>query len=350
MKFPVRKVIPTVALFALASIAYAQANQGGSYVAWNPIYPTPAYDTYQWTITVVQLPNPQTYFYWALQNGFVGGTDAFYMGLQPYGSCGITNAGNCEIALFSFFGQGATSTSPNCAGGADGGPGESCRIPYNWVIGHQYTLTAKLTANDGINETWTGTVADTTTGAAPTTIGWWSIAAFHGLIGAQGISFTEYYEVYSGGCGAEPYAEVTWNVPIGYNNGQAYPGSVRSTSTTAACSGNTGFTINSDSVTVQTGGFIGPYIANVQDAESARATVVPGEWAAIYGKNLSNSTRTWNSGDFSIGNVLPSVLDSVSVQFGGKAAPVYYISPGQVDVQVPSRMMKKSVQEALRPK
>jgi hypothetical protein len=201
--------------------------QGGAYVSWDPIYPSPAYDTYEWTITVLQLPNAQSYIYWALQNGFVGG-DGFYMGIQPYGVCGITAAGNCKIALFSFFGNGANSTSPNCASGADGGPGESCKIPYSWVIGRAYTLRAKLMAGGGTTETWTGTITDTTT-AVETTIGSWSIPAPDGLIGTQGISFTEYYEPNSGGCSGAPYAAVLWNVPVGYNTRQAYPGSVRST-------------------------------------------------------------------------------------------------------------------------
>jgi uncharacterized protein (TIGR03437 family) len=321
-------------MFALTGTSYGQAaDKGGAYVNWNPIYPTPAYDAYEWTMTVVQLPNVQTYYYWALQNGFVGG-GTFYMGIQPYGGCGITNSGNCKIALFSFFGNGASSTSTSCAPGADGGPGEQCRIPYDWVIGHQYKLRAALTANDGSTETWTGTIADLTAGTSASTIGSWGIPASAGLIGTQGISFTEYYELYSGGCGAEPYAEVIWNTPVGYNKGQAYPGTVRSTEPTTACSSNAAFTINAGSVTVQTGGYIGPFIASVQDAESARASVVPGEWAAIYGQNLSVTTRIWSSGDFD-GNSLPTTLDGVSVEFGGVPAALYFVSPGQLDVQVP---------------
>jgi uncharacterized protein (TIGR03437 family) len=63
--------------------------------------------------------------------------------------------------------------------------------------------------------------------------------------------------------------------------------------------------------------------------------VVPGEWAAIYGTNLAASSRTWAAGDFTNGNALPTSIDGVSVQFGGVAAAVYYISPTQLDVQVP---------------
>jgi uncharacterized protein (TIGR03437 family) len=78
-----------------------------------------------------------------------------------------------------------------------------------------------------------------------------------------------------------------------------------------------------------------PAITNVQDAASARTTVVPGEWVAIYGSNLSGTTRKWASADFN-GNNLPTTLDKVSVNFGTLPAPVFFISPGQIDVQAPS--------------
>jgi uncharacterized protein (TIGR03437 family) len=78
-----------------------------------------------------------------------------------------------------------------------------------------------------------------------------------------------------------------------------------------------------------------PVISNVQDAESARTSLVPGEWAAIYGTNLAVTTRTWGPGDFTNGNALPTRIEGVSVQIGGIAAAVYYVSPTQLDVQVP---------------
>ena len=252
MEIPSFLFTTLLALSPAPVASYGQsANQGGAYVYWEPSYPVPTYDAYEGTMTVVQLPNVQSYYYWALQNGFAGG-GVFYMGLQPYGSCGITNAGNCKIVLFSFFGNGASSTSPNCAPGADGGPGEQCRVAYDWVIGVPYTFRATLTANDGVLETWTGTVTDQKSGAT-TTIGSWSIPASQGLIGTQGVSFVEYYQLYSGGCSAEPYAEIVWNTPIGYNKGQSYPGAVGSTAPTSGCPGNSVFTVNLSSVTVQTG-------------------------------------------------------------------------------------------------
>jgi uncharacterized protein (TIGR03437 family) len=80
----------------------------------------------------------------------------------------------------------------------------------------------------------------------------------------------------------------------------------------------------------------GPTIANVEDAESSRTSVVPGEWIAIYGSGLAGTSRTWAAADFNNGNNLPMSLSGVSVQFGTLPAAVYYISPTQIDVQAPS--------------
>ncbi len=81
----------------------------------------------------------------------------------------------------------------------------------------------------------------------------------------------------------------------------------------------------------------GPVISAVQDAESSRASVVPGEWVAIYGANLGGTSRTWGQSDFPAGTSnLPTNLSGVSVQFNGLPAAVYYVSPTQIDVQVPA--------------
>ena len=59
------------------------------------------------------------------------------------------------------------------------------------------------------------------------------------------------------------------------------------------------------------------------------STITPGTYAEIYGSNLSLTTRGWATSDFtgSHGTVAPTTLDGVSVQIGGQAAFVNYISP-----------------------
>lgn len=69
-------------------------------------------------------------------------------------------------------------------------------------------------------------------------------------------------------------------------------------------------------------------------AFDAKAGVAPGTWLEIFGTNLGTSTRTWQSSDFN-GDNAPLSLDGVSVTIGGKSAYVDFVSPGQVNVQVP---------------
>jgi uncharacterized protein (TIGR03437 family) len=66
-------------------------------------------------------------------------------------------------------------------------------------------------------------------------------------------------------------------------------------------------------------------------------SVAPGSWIEIYGSNLAPDTRTWTGGDFN-GVDAPESLDGTSVTIGGQPAYVAFISPGQVNVQVPSNV------------
>ncbi len=64
--------------------------------------------------------------------------------------------------------------------------------------------------------------------------------------------------------------------------------------------------------------------------------IAPGTWIEIYGQNLATgAAREWAGPDFS-GSTAPTTLDGVKVSVGGQSAFVRYISPGQVNVQVPS--------------
>jgi uncharacterized protein (TIGR03437 family) len=75
-------------------------------------------------------------------------------------------------------------------------------------------------------------------------------------------------------------------------------------------------------------------IQSVFNAASYQPGVASATWIAITGSNLATSTRAWAGGDFNGGN-LPAALDGVSVTINGKAAYVYFISPGQVNVLAP---------------
>lgn len=64
------------------------------------------------------------------------------------------------------------------------------------------------------------------------------------------------------------------------------------------------------------------------------ASVARGGWLEIYGTNLAASTREWSSSDFVNGKA-PTSLAGTAVTIGGLAAYVAYVSPGQINVQVP---------------
>jgi uncharacterized protein (TIGR03437 family) len=65
-------------------------------------------------------------------------------------------------------------------------------------------------------------------------------------------------------------------------------------------------------------------------------TVQPGEWVSIYGENLASATAVWNS-DF------PTSLGGASVTIDGKSAYLWYVSSGQINVQVPDDTKTGSV-------
>ncbi len=65
--------------------------------------------------------------------------------------------------------------------------------------------------------------------------------------------------------------------------------------------------------------------------------LVPGSWAQARGFYLGGTTRLWETADFTgLGNNLPTDLSGVEVKVNGMAAAVYYISPDQVNFQVPA--------------
>ena len=61
----------------------------------------------------------------------------------------------------------------------------------------------------------------------------------------------------------------------------------------------------------------------------APGIVQPGEWVSIYGTNLASAAVTW-TGNF------PTSLGGTSVTIDGKAAYLSFVSPGQIDLQVPN--------------
>lgn len=72
----------------------------------------------------------------------------------------------------------------------------------------------------------------------------------------------------------------------------------------------------------------------VTNGASFAPGVVSGSWTTIFGANLAGETRDWTGAIDANGN-FPTTLGGTSVTIDGKAASVYFISPGQINVQAP---------------
>ena len=79
-----------------------------------------------------------------------------------------------------------------------------------------------------------------------------------------------------------------------------------------------------------------PGIIHAQSVSSCGASpnVSPGAWTEIYGSNLAVSSYLWAGSDFT-GNTAPTSLSGTQVSIGGQNAVIAYVSPGQVNAQVP---------------
>jgi len=66
-------------------------------------------------------------------------------------------------------------------------------------------------------------------------------------------------------------------------------------------------------------------------------SIAPGTWMEIYGVNLANvQSGNWAAGF--VGNNAPTSVDGTSVTVAGIPAYVAYVSPGQIDIEVPSNV------------
>jgi len=108
--------------------------------------------------------------------------------------------------------------------------------------------------------------------------------------------------------------------------------------------GQVGLTTNATITGAITGVFdTTPVIRTSQGVISASAfgalsALAPGSWMEIYGSNLANVvSQVWGSADFK-GNLAPNALGGTTVTIGGQPAFIDFVSPGQVNAQVPSNV------------
>jgi uncharacterized protein (TIGR03437 family) len=83
----------------------------------------------------------------------------------------------------------------------------------------------------------------------------------------------------------------------------------------------------------------GPSVISYGDPPDFGSTTNLGQasWVTIYGDYLSSNSRAWTSADFN-GNNAPTMLDGTSVTIGGQPAYISYISPGQINAQIPNNI------------
>ena len=79
-----------------------------------------------------------------------------------------------------------------------------------------------------------------------------------------------------------------------------------------------------------------PLLPVISSGGIVPATIEPGEWVSIYGTNLAPGIANWN-GDF------PTSLNGTSVTVDGKPAYLEYVSPLQINLQVPDDTATGSV-------
>ncbi|EFY95907.1 hypothetical protein MAA_08715 [Metarhizium robertsii ARSEF 23] len=123
-------------------------------------------------------------WYFAQNFDFYKSGDA-YIGVQPRPA---NSKGPADLAAFSSFVPGTTSTDPNCRSGADRGPGVTCAVQITGTDDHSYDLRVE---NIG-NTTWRGTMVNTVS-KVETHIGSWTLPAGAGGVTGEYQGFVEWW-------------------------------------------------------------------------------------------------------------------------------------------------------------
>jgi uncharacterized protein (TIGR03437 family) len=136
-------------------------------------------------------------------------------------------------------------------------------------------------------------------------------AAASSFGGTQGIAPLNYLQIYSPDI---QYAQAKVNAPA-----QVVEGGV-----TAATSAQDLLNLASQKLLA-----ISEPLPAINSGGIVPGTVQSGEWVSLYGTNLASATATW-TGNF------PTALAGTSVTIDGKPAYISFVSPGQINLQVPN--------------
>ena len=81
-------------------------------------------------------------------------------------------------------------------------------------------------------------------------------------------------------------------------------------------------------------GQAGISISSVLNGGSFEPGFAAGSWISIFGENLAPTARTWRPDEI-VDGIFPTQLDGVRVLINGRPAAIFFISPGQLNVQAP---------------
>ena len=124
---------------------------------------------------------------------------------------------------------------------------------------------------------------------------------------------------------------ITAVVSVGSLTPGTYNGNIQ---VTAAGASNTPRNVP---VTLTVGGPVPalPAIRGISNAAGGQTVVAPNAWVLIYGSNFAPADFTDDSGKSIVNGELPTTLDGVSVNVGGQATYVSYVSAVQINVLLP---------------
>lgn len=166
----------------------------------------------------IEIADAKGSYYWANQSWFING-GPIYMGLQSQGNSVNKQIG--KTAVFSIFDSAIYGSPGNCEvlknnfDGYKGRVGTSCRIPYNWTVGHTYQLTMKYENTSNLGPYWAGYVKNMNTGA-DTLIGHINIPRNWQGLSTVSSSWTEWFGPVATSCAAYPVSRVKFSTPRGF--------------------------------------------------------------------------------------------------------------------------------------
>ncbi|MFM0069383.1 carbohydrate-binding protein [Paraburkholderia aspalathi] len=180
-------------------IFYQTANAEFSSTQWGvhisnftgsvPQKPKDGFRNLTYPINVASGPLEEKFYYsqYVSFNNPTAESEGFYYGIQPQGN------GTAQV-IFSYFGKGArVIDTAHCSTGADGGNGVSCnkvKIPFR--LGVIYNFNAILSSESATENSWEGSVTDTSTNIK-TDIGAWTTPKAIGYLSGSSIGFIEDY-------------------------------------------------------------------------------------------------------------------------------------------------------------